>query len=136
MFKPTLLAFAVLAVGCGNNSGGGQDMAVPIQIPHNFDEINSFVFKPSCAAFSVCHSTQGASMAGNLNLQVDPYTALVNVLSDNNKAKTEGLFRVKPCDPTNSFLIIKLTLAMNQSVTTGYGNYMPDSNPHLPNEQI
>jgi hypothetical protein len=136
MFKTTLLALVLVVLGCGDNSGGGQDMSVQVQIPHNFDEINSFVFKPSCAAFSVCHSTSGASMAGNLNLQVDPYTALVGVLSNNAKAQSQGLLRVKPCDATNSFLIIKLTLPMNLDVNTDYGHYMPDTNPHLPAEQI
>jgi hypothetical protein len=121
--------------------GGGQDMNAVV-VPHNFDQINTQILGPSCAAFSVCHSVAGASMAGNLDLKTDPYSALVNKLSDNLKAKGEGKLRVKPCDSANSFLAIKISLAMNEPIpttqnpTAGYGHYMPDSNPHLPMEQV
>jgi hypothetical protein len=102
-----------------------------VVVPHNFDQINSEIIQPSCAKFSVCHSTAGASQAGHLDLSVDPYAALVGVLSDNAKAKGQGLLRVKPCDSANSFIIIKLKLAVNEDTNTGYGHYMPDTNPHL-----
>lgn len=111
-------------------------MAVVVQIPHNFDQINSEILKGSCAAFSVCHSKAGSSQAGHLDLETDPYTTLVNVAADNAKAKSEGLVRVSPCDSAHSFLITKLTLASDQDPNTGYGHRMPDTNPRLPDAQI
>jgi hypothetical protein len=107
-----------------------------VVVPHNFDQINTQILQPSCAAFSVCHSASGASMAGHLDLKTDPYGALVGKLSDNAKAKAQGLLRVKPCDSAHSFLTIKLELPQNLDPKTDYGHYMPDSNPHLPSEQI
>ena len=47
------------------------------------------------------------------------------------KAAGEGKLRVQPCDSADSFLIIKLTMPTNQDLTTGYGAYMPSTNPHL-----
>ncbi|MGZ6176601.1 MAG: hypothetical protein ACXWNB_12265 [Candidatus Binataceae bacterium] len=119
-------------------------MAVNVVIPHNFDQINTEILGPSCAGFSVCHSGAGAHDANKLNLAAtnldgsanDPYTALVGALAQNAKAMGEGQLRVKPCDSAHSFLIFKLQLAQNQDLVTGYGHYMPDTNPHLPSEQI
>ncbi len=107
-----------------------------VNVPHNFDQINSEILQPSCANFSVCHTPSYASQAGHLDLKTDPYAALVGVAADNMKAKGEGKLRVKPCDGANSFVILKLTMPQNQDPTTGYGNYMPSGNPHLPPEQI
>jgi len=111
------------------------DMSAVV-IPHNFDQINSQILATSCAAFSVCHSPEGASKANMLDLKTDPYGALVNVASQNMKAMGEGQLRVKPCDSAHSFMVFKLNLATNQDPMTGYGHYMPDSNPHLPGPQI
>ena len=110
-----------------------------VAVPHNFDEINTQVLQTSCAAFSVCHRADGASQANNLNLALtkidgspnDPYAALVGVAAVNPVAAGEGKLRVKPCDSANSFLTIKLKLQTNQDPKTGYGAYMPSSNPHL-----
>ncbi|MGZ3440289.1 MAG: hypothetical protein ACXVDD_12280 [Polyangia bacterium] len=107
-----------------------------VVVPHNFDQINTQLLATGCAAFSVCHSAAGAKDAGKMDLQTDPYMALVGVPADNAKAKGEGQLRVKPCDSAHSFLIFKLKLATNEDPLTGYGHYMPDTNPHLPNEQI
>ncbi|HEX9104334.1 MAG TPA: hypothetical protein VF997_19120, partial [Polyangia bacterium] len=110
-------------------SNSPADMTATV-VPHNFDQINTMILQPSCAAFSVCHNAKVASQ-GNLDLKADPYAALVGVLSDNAKAKSEGKLRVKPCDSANSFLIIKLKLPTNQDLKTGYGAWMPATNPHL-----
>jgi hypothetical protein len=115
-----------------------------VVVPHNFDQINSEILAPSCAAFSVCHSGAGAKDANKLNLAStnsdgtpnDPYLALVGVAADNMKANAEGQLRVKPCDSAHSFFLFKLKLATNEDPLTGYGHYMPDTNPHLPSEQI
>jgi hypothetical protein len=136
MWKIAALSLSLFALGCGDTTNGGPADMTAVVVPHNFDEINSQILQKSCANFSVCHSTSGQSMAGHLDLSQDPYTALVGKLSDNAKAKGQGLLRVKPCDSANSFLTIKLTLPMNLDPTTDYGHYMPDTNPHLANEQI
>ena len=139
MWKIAALSLTLLAFGCGDDTStsSGADMAMTmVQVPHNFDQINSEILGPSCAAFSVCHSPEGARDANMLDLKTDPYNALVGVLSQNAKAMGEGKLRVKPCDSANSFLTIKLLLPMNQDRTTGYGDYMPDTNPHLPSAQI
>jgi hypothetical protein len=131
-----VLALPLVVLGCGDTTTGGEDMAANVVIPHNFDQINKEILQPSCAGFSVCHSTAGQKDAGKLNLEVDPYNALVGAMSDNAKAKGEGLLRVKPCDAAKSFLHVKLVLPNNTDPKTDYGNYMPDTNPHLPAEQI
>jgi len=136
MWKIAGLSLALFAFGCDDTTTNTQMDMSAVVIPHNFDQINTQILGPSCAAFSVCHSPEGARDANMLDLKTDPYTALVGVLSENMKAKGEGKLRVKPCDSANSFLIIKLKLPTNEDTTTGYGHYMPDTNPHLPNEQI
>jgi len=108
-------AVALGALGCGS---------APTP-PTTFKDINTQILKPSCAAFSSCHSAAGAKSAGNLDLSADPYTALVNAMCDNNKAKAETRVRVKPSDSANSFLYMKLTLMGSK---TGYGDPMPQSN--------
>lgn len=123
-------------MGCGDTTTNTPADMSAVVVPHNFDQINTEILQKSCANFSVCHSTAGQSMAGHLDLSQDPYNALVGKLADNAKAKGEGKLRVKPCDSTNSFLAIKLQLPTNEDPMTGYGHYMPDTNPHLPSEQI
>lgn len=137
MWKIAGLSLAFALCGCGNssNNGGGADMTAAV-VPHNFDQINSEILGPSCAAFSVCHSVDGARDANMLDLATDPYTALVGVGAQNAKAMGMGLLRVKPCDSADSFLIVKLKLPMNEDPNTGFGDYMPDTNPHLPSTQI
>jgi hypothetical protein len=104
---------------------------------HNFDQINTYVLQPLCANFSVCHSTAGQKDADGLNLAVDPYKALVGAPAQQKMAKAEGKLRVKPCDPDNSFLILKLTLPVTQrDSNVGYGASMPKDNLHLPPEQL
>ena len=99
--------------------------AVDADTPTTFTAINAQILKPSCAAFSSCHSAAGAKQAGKLDLSVDPYTALVGAMCDNNKAKAEARLRVKPSDSANSFLYMKLVLTGSK---TGYGDPMPQSN--------
>ncbi len=129
------MTLVLAASACDDTTSNTNADMTAVVVPHNFDQINTMILQPSCAAFSVCHNAKVATQ-GNLDLKTDPYAALVGVLSDNAKAKSEGKLRVKPCDSANSFLTIKLELPMNQDPTTGYGHYMPDTNPHLPTEQI
>ena len=114
-------------------------------VAHNFDDINTHILQPSCAAFSVCHSAQGAHDANMLNLATknsdgstnDPYLALVGVAAVNMQANGEGKLRVKPCDSANSFLTIKLTLPLTANdPNVGYGEYMPQGSGHLDDSSI
>ena len=131
----SLLVSVIALAGCGDTtSDTSMDMTATV-VPHNFDQINTQIFQTGCANFSVCHNAKVATQ-GNLDLKTDPYAAIVGVLANNTKAKNEGKLRVKPCDSANSFLIIKLKLPMNLDPDTDYGHYMPDTNPHLPAEQI
>lgn len=108
-----------------------------VVVPHNFDQINTEILGPSCAAFSVCHSPEGASQANGLDLKTDPYKALVGAAATNQMAKGEGKLRVKPCDSADSFLAIKLKLPLtNTDPKAGYGAYMPQSSGHLPDAQV
>jgi hypothetical protein len=66
----------------------------------NFDSIQANIFTPLCAE---CHS--GPNPAANLSLDAaHSYNALVNVPS----TEQPTLVRVKPADPTNSYLVIHL----------------------------
>ena len=134
------MAFVVVApAGCDDTTSNTPADMSAVAVPHNFDQVNSMVLQTGCAAFSVCHSADGAHNANDLNLSSknqdgtanDPYAALVGVAAVNPVAAGEGKLRVKPCDSANSFLIIKLKLPMNEDPNTGYGHYMPDTNPHL-----
>src|SRR5262245_55017631 len=123
---------ALLLCGCPEDPMmmGPKDMSVAV--PHNFDQINTLVLRPLCGNFSTCHSREGARDAGRLNLMDDPYGELVGVLANNKMAAAEGRVRVKPCDPTNSFLIFKMELPETQSDSdVGYGASMPKKNPHI-----
>jgi hypothetical protein len=122
----------LLLSGCGGSSS--PDMAVVV--PHNYEQINAEILLPSCANFTSCHSTNTATV-NKLNMKDDAYAALVNVPAVNKQAASEGLLRVKPCDPDNSFIIKKLELPITMTdANVGYGSYMPNSNGHLPQPQI
>ena len=124
-------SFAIGAAGCGDTTSNTPPDMTAVVVPHNFDQINTQILGPSCAAFSVCHNAGAGTSANFLDLKTDPYKALVGALSVNAMAKGQGMLRVKPCDSHNSFMILKLTLPQNQDPMTGYGHYMPDTNPHL-----
>ncbi len=122
-----LSAALLLASGCPSS---------PSQ-PTTFTEINDQILQPTCAAFSTCHSTDGASVANHLDLSKFPYQALVNAPAVNMQAMSEGKVRVKPGDPDNSLMWIKLNLPLDASATDGYGGSMPSSDsPHLPDAQL
>jgi hypothetical protein len=130
-----LLLFIVSLAACDDGGGSAGDMAIPV--PHNFARINKEILQPLCANFSACHSLAGASNAGKLNLDensVDPYAQLVGAASTNAQALAEGKPRVKPCDPDNSLVWIKLNLPLSSPPDMGYGESMPKGNPHLPDD--
>ena len=94
-------------MGCsGGNSGmsmstGSMPTAPPaMTLTADFDSIQANIFTPICAG---CHG--GPNPAANLSLDAaHSYNDLVNVPS----TEEPTLDRVKPGDPTNSFLVIHL----------------------------
>ncbi len=149
------------AAGCGDDGGSGSpDLSIRPDVPHNYDQIRAAIFPPtgpsSCAFTTSCHNEDNpraprvsdagvmtTSSVGNLRLLKDPYSQLVNVAADNAKAKSEGKLRVKPCDPANSFLYIKLTTppvtiagqvacpTEDQAPAGTYGGCMPQTSAPL-----
>lgn len=97
---------------------GGDDDDDPAPTNVTFTELNDSVILPSCAAFSSCHDSNAP--AGGLDLQTDPYGALVDVAAVGDPGRT----LVIPDDAANSYLIEKLTQAMPAA-----GTQMPPNQP-------
>ncbi|HEY7160406.1 MAG TPA: hypothetical protein VH815_04065 [Acidobacteriota bacterium] len=105
-----LLALVVSLNGCAGNgngldengnpigSGGGGDL--PVAFDPTFTNIQTNVFNSVCIQ---CHVGAAAPQGLRLDNQ-NAYDALVNVLS----SERGDLFRVKPGDPDNSYIIRKL----------------------------
>jgi cytochrome c553 len=105
------LALTLLS-GCAGNGPPPQDPG------GSFDQIQRTVFDQHCLSAG-CHNAQ--SQAGALNLASGAsYDQLVNVTPNNPVAQGSGLLRVQPLDPSNSFLLVKLT-----NPGTGEGTRMP-----------
>jgi hypothetical protein len=106
--RPLLIAGSasfLALIGC---SGGGSGMSAGSMPPSpsmmaltaDFDSIQANIFTPICAG---CHG--GANPAANLNLDAaHSYNDLVNVPS----TEEPTLDRVKPGDPTDSYLVIHM----------------------------
>jgi hypothetical protein len=74
--------------------------------PSLLAQIQSNIFTPRCTDV-FCHDESGFS--GSLSLvEGRSYAALVGVEPDNLSARIEGMLRVEPNNPDNSFLLIKL----------------------------
>lgn len=102
-----MIAIWVSGCGGGSGSGGGGNQPPPPPPPGppfgaNFSEIQSNVFTPTCATAG-CHSGAGAPQGLRLEEPVS-YAMLVNVPS----TEDNGVLRVMPNDPDNSYLIQKL----------------------------
>jgi len=83
-----------------------------------YDVIQQQIFNQHCLSAG-CHNA--AAQAGNLNLTAGvSYGDLVNVTPDNAVAAANGLLRVEPFNPDNSFIIVKLT-----GPAPGEGTRMP-----------
>jgi hypothetical protein len=92
-------------MGCSGSDSGMSTGSMPTSPPTmtltaDFDSIQANIFTPICAG---CHG--GANPAANLSLDAaHSYNDLVNVPS----TEEPSLDRVKPGDPTDSFLVIHL----------------------------
>jgi len=116
------LGVALLAACAGNGEGldaNGQPLvpggAAPAPLSADFESIQENIFTPIC---SVCHA--GASAPEGLRLDAaDSYNLLVGVPS----TEVPSLDRVKPGDPTDSYIIQKL------QGHAAVGAQMPDGCP-------
>src|SRR5580700_11595300 len=101
---------AALLCGCAGNGEGLDDEGQPVSagnapapLTADFQSIQDNVFTPICTR---CHSGAGAPEGLQLD-QAHSYALLVGVPS----AEVPSVLRVKPGDPTDSYLIQKLTNA-------------------------
>jgi len=126
---------AVVLATVGLSACDLQGMATKVDVPltpYSFDEIQASVLLPSCM-FGSCHSRSSAHGAGGLNLETDSYAQLMNVPADNGQAAAANMMRVAPCDPSGSFLVVKLELPEStDDPTVGYGAHMPERSGSLP----
>lgn len=96
----------------------------PTQVPATLEEIQSTIFTPSCAT-QFCHDA--TSHTENLVLEAGAsYDSLVNMPS-----VESSLLRVKSGDPSNSFLMRKLTGQLQ-----GEGSQMPQTGGPLSPDKI
>jgi hypothetical protein len=114
----------LLIAGCAGNGDGldanGRPIAegtVSIALSADFQSIQDNVFTPIC---SVCHVGGGAPMGLRLDV-ADSYNLLVGVAS----TEVPSIFRVKPGDPDNSYIIQKL------EGHAAVGARMPFGGPYL-----
>ena len=100
-FGLAALPAALLMYGC---AGDGPPLSTATSA---YDVIQQQIFNQHCLSAG-CHNA--AAQAGNLNLTAGvSYGDLVNVTPDNAVAAANGLLRVEPFNPDNSFIIVKLT---------------------------
>jgi hypothetical protein len=126
-----LLAAAFLVGAVAVASCGGDDDPPPTaDFEPNLASIQAAVFTPTCATAS-CHST--AQMESGLDLSAgNSHASLIDVLPATEEAKREGLVRVKPGDPSKSFLLEKL----RGGLPAEKGRRMPYDGPYLNEAEI
>jgi len=106
-----------------SSSSSSTSASAPTSLTADFQSIQDNVFTPIC---TVCHS--GADAPEGLQLDAaHSYALLVGVPS----TEVPGTLRVKPGDPTNSYLIQKL-----QGSSGIVGAQMPYGGPYLPQSTI
>ena len=111
-FGLAALPAALLMYGC---AGDGPPLSTATSA---YDVIQQQIFNQHCLSAG-CHNA--TAQAGNLNLTAGvSYGDLVNVTPDNAVAAANGLLRVEPFNPDNSFIIVKLT-----GPAPGEGTRMP-----------
>ena len=122
------LAVAILVAGCG------ADEATPDAIPlePTFASIRANILQPRCAL--PCHSD--IEPPAGLDMETDPYAALVNVPAAGQMCEASGLDRIEPGDPAASLLYLKIT-AKRDDVDPVCGEGMPQgARPSLSDQEI
>jgi hypothetical protein len=142
-----ILIAAALAFSCGDGDSSEAEAGCtppagyavcPCGLEPTFDSIRTNVFAKSCV-LSECHAASNAINAGDLDLETDPYTALLgsdgagapaNNISGSVKnapGAPPELRRIVPGNPDESFLVIKL--GTKDRADPKYGSGMPFSAP-------
>ena len=114
----------------GALSGAGTGCATefsPMSEAPKLSEINESILEPSCTF--ACHSG-GEFAAGGLDLQKDPFGALVDAASAAPECAGTKLKLVEPGKPEQSLLYLKV-IAKNRGVDPSCGQSMPQG-PDLP----
>jgi hypothetical protein len=129
----------LLALACVGCTSLGEDAVVFDRIPDagNFDaialgptlrSINENIFRKRCTR--QCHS--GTDAAGNMHLELDPFTILVNVHAEGVDCGPTSYVRVVPGDPDHSLLYLKLQAKVQGLINAVCGDPMPQSDMYLP----
>ena len=115
---------AAVCVGAVCIPGSRQpDGGVCPALQPSWSQIDRNLIQVGCGVRSTnCHSEVGAATSSSLDLTGDPYARLVNARSADG-----GFVLVKPGDPDQSFLAIKLRLT--GSADPLYGSGMPPEHP-------
>jgi hypothetical protein len=125
-----IIAATALLAGCAGNGQGLDANGQPLQpgssgsgpLTADFDSIQAHVFTPIC---TMCHIGAGAPHGLRLDA-ADSYNLLVGVPSD----EVPSVLRVKPGDPSNSYVIQKL------EGHAAVGERMPLGGPYLSGDVI
>jgi len=127
--KLVALGLALVAAACGGAAGDAPD-AAPLE--PTFASIEANILRPKCAL--PCHAA--IEPPAGLDLQTDPYAALVDVPAAGEMCAASGLDRVEPGDPQASLLYRKV-LAKHDGVAPPCGEGMPQgARPALSDEEI
>lgn len=100
-----LAVAAVVATGCGKDTPAGPSGTTTTTV--SFAAIQRDILTPSCES---CHTDNGRSPAGGLNLKVG--AAYPNLMGQASSAKA-GAIRVVAGNPSGSYLVQKLEGALD-----------------------
>ncbi len=135
-YRAGLLAFSLSAVVLGITACRESEPSAPADVHIHNQDVASFellqteLFAKSCA-LSGCHV--GSTPTGGLVLAgLTTHEQLINIDPVNTAAKADGLKRVKPGQPDNSFLLVKLKAITKPE----YGARMPLGSHELSDSQI
>jgi hypothetical protein len=117
------LAMALIASGCTISDVDGSVTKAP-----KFSEIRAQILDKNCTF--ACHSG-GENAAGDLDLEIDPYTALINVAPLAAACSGNALKRIAPGDPDTSLLYVLVTAKMS-GADAPCGDPMPSGSDRAP----
>src|SRR5579863_8569753 len=134
------LAIGLFSVGVACNCGQNQNCPQT-----TFSSLNTNLFSVTCT-LSSCHNSMATSSVGNLDLQTNAYQALLGANGQGVKAVDpvgysytyNSMLLVKPGDPSNSLMYLKMTQDPNTAATgcpqsqCKYGELMPYASSPLP----
>ena len=123
-----LFAITALAVACTGVPDDDDPIDTDDPGPVTFARVQDEVLVPSCGGAG-CHNPDSAK--GDLNLEgPDAYGELLEAACADEQAFVEGLVRVAPGEPTESFLFLKVT------DPRGMGDIMPPFGDGLSQAEI